>query len=73
VNKLLTYTVMSDSLMVAYVQLVIVLLELQKVLRQELKFFLCSKTTTVLLEWTVPKSMDVSLLHFYFISKWYIV
>jgi len=25
---------------------------------------LCSKTTTVLSEWTAPKSMDVSLLHF---------
>lgn len=25
---------------------------------------LCSKTTTVLSEWTVPKIYDVSLLHF---------
>jgi hypothetical protein len=50
VNRVLTYTVMLGSLMVAYVQLVIMLLELQKVLSQELKCFLCSKTTTVLLE-----------------------
>ena len=49
VNVLLTYAVMLDSLMVAYVQLVIMLLELQKVLSQELKCFLCSKTTTVML------------------------
>ena len=41
VNELLTYIVMLDSLMVAYVQLVIMLLELQKVLSQELKFFFC--------------------------------
>jgi hypothetical protein len=41
-------------------QIVIMLIELMKVLSQELKCF-CSKTTTVLLEWTVPKTMDVSL------------
>jgi hypothetical protein len=50
VNKLLTYAVMLESLMVAYVQLVIMLVELQKVLSQELKCFLYNKTTTVLLE-----------------------
>jgi len=26
---------------------------------------LCSKTTTVLSEWPMPETMDVSLLHFY--------
>ena len=26
---------------------------------------LCSKTTTVLSEWPIPETMDVSLLHFY--------
>ena len=35
------------------------LIELQKVLSQELKC-LCSKTTTVLSESMVPKTMDVS-------------
>ena len=44
------------------------LIELQKVLRQEL-MCLYSKTTTVLLEWTVPKFMDVILLYFYFIRS----
>jgi len=34
----------------------IMLKELQKVLHQELKC-LCSKTTTVLSEWTIPKIM----------------
>jgi len=47
---------------------VIELIELQKVLRQEL-MCLYSKTTTVLLEWTVPKFMDVILLYFYFIRS----
>jgi hypothetical protein len=39
------------------------LTELQKVLRQELRC-LCSKPTTVLLEWTIPKTTNVSLLCF---------
>ena len=39
------------------------LTELQKVLRQELKC-LCSNPTIVLLEWTVPKTTNVSLLRF---------
>jgi hypothetical protein len=43
-----------------YVQFMIMLIELQRVLSQELKWF-CSKTTTVLSEWTVPKTTDVSL------------
>jgi len=30
---------------------------------------LCSKATTVLLEWTIPKIMEVSLLHFYCIKN----
>ena len=63
-NELLTFAIMSDALTVVYVQLVIMLTELQKVLSQELKY-LCSKTTTVLLEWTVPKTMNMSLLNFY--------
>jgi len=36
-------------------------LESQEVLNQEAKC-LCSKTTAVLLEWAVPKAVDVSLL-----------
>jgi len=27
--------------------------------------YLCSKTATVLLEWTIPRIMDVSILQFY--------
>jgi len=53
-----------DSSILVYVQFMIMLIELQRVLSQELKWF-CSKTTTVLSEWTVPKTTDVSLLHFY--------
>jgi hypothetical protein len=44
-------------------QLMKMLVELQKVLGQELNSLL--KTTTVLSEWVIPKTMDVSLLHFY--------
>jgi len=64
---LLTYCVMLDSLIVAYVQFVMSL-RLQTVLNQELKC-LCSKTTTVLSESTVPKIMDMSLLEFYCIRN----
>jgi hypothetical protein len=49
VNELLTYTIMLDSFIVVYVLFVIMLIELKKLLSQELKC-LCSKTTTVLLE-----------------------
>ena len=41
---------------------------IKKVLSQELKC-LCSKTTTDLSELTMPKHMDVSLLHFYCIRN----
>jgi len=47
---------------------VIMLIELQTVLSQELKC-LCSKATSVLSEWTIPKAVDMSLLHFYFIKN----
>ena len=67
-NKLLTYVIMFDSLILVHVQFMIMLIELKKVLVQELKC-LCSKTTTVLLEWTIPKAVDVSLLHFYCIRS----
>jgi hypothetical protein len=59
-----TYAVMLGMLILLYVQFVIMLIELQKVLSQELKC-LCGKTTTVLSESTVPKTMDVSFLLFY--------
>ena len=61
---MLTYAIRLASLIIAYVQFVIMLIELKKVLSQELKF-LCSKTITVLWEWTVPRTTDVSVLHFY--------
>jgi len=48
-----------------YVQLVIMLIELQKVLNEQLKC-LCSKTTTVLSECTVPNTMDASLVHVHY-------
>jgi len=57
---MLTYAIMLDSLIVAYVKVMIILTELKEVLSQELKC-LCSKTTTVLSDGTIPKTMDVSL------------
>jgi hypothetical protein len=67
-QKLLTYGILLDLLMVTWVQYVIMLINLQKVLSLDLKC-LCSKSTTVVSEWTVPKSMDVSLLQFYCIRN----
>ena len=61
-NEFLTYAAMSDS--VAYVQFVLTLIELNEVLSQELKCW-CSKTTTVLLEWTAPKTVAVSLIYIF--------
>jgi len=49
VNKLLTYAVMLDLPIVAYIKFMIMLIELQKVLSQELKC-LCSKTIPVQLK-----------------------
>jgi len=49
VNELLSYGVMSGLFILAYVQYVIMLIELQRILRQELKC-LCSETTAVLSE-----------------------
>jgi hypothetical protein len=49
VDELLIYAVMLDSLTAVYIQFMIMLIELQKVLSQELKC-LCSNTTTVLSE-----------------------
>jgi len=46
---MLTYAIMLDSLILEYIQFMIMLSELQKVLSQELKR-LCNKTTTVLSE-----------------------
>jgi hypothetical protein len=51
-----------------WLQYVIVLMELQKVPSQELKC-LCSMTTTVLSEWTIPRTLDVSLMQFYCIRN----
>jgi len=63
-NKFFTCTVMLYSLILAYVQIMIILTELQKVLSQELKC-LCSMITTVLSESMVPKTIEASLLYFY--------
>jgi hypothetical protein len=54
---------MLDSLILAYLQFMIMLLELQKCC-QELKR-LSGKTATVLSEGTVPKTTDESLSNFY--------
>jgi hypothetical protein len=59
---------MLGAVILAYVQFVIKLIELQRVIRQELKC-LCSKTTTFLSESVVTKTMDVSLLYFYCIRN----
>jgi len=48
-NKILVYAIISYLLIVVYVLLVMMLIEVCKVIRQELKC-LCSKTTTILLE-----------------------
>jgi hypothetical protein len=64
------YAIMLALLIVGYIKFMITLIELKKVLSQELKcFFLCSTTPTVLLERTVLETMDVSFLHFYCIRK----
>jgi hypothetical protein len=54
------------ALIVGYMQFMVMLIELQIQLCQKLKC-LCCKTTTVQLEWTVSTTIDVSLLHFYYI------
>ena len=59
---------MLDSLIEVYVQYVIMLIELQNVLSRDLKC-LCVKSSTVLSEWTVPKTMHVSLFQFYCIRN----
>jgi hypothetical protein len=64
VNEFLTYPIMLGTLILAHVEFVIMLIELNTVVSQELKC-LCSKTTTVLSESTVPKTMAVNLLHIY--------
>jgi len=65
---MLKYAIMLDSLIVAHVKSMIIVLELKEVLSQELKC-LFSKTTTVLSEGIIPKTMDVSLLHSYCIRN----
>ena len=60
----MTYAIMLDWLIAAYVQFVIMLMEFEKVLSQGQKCF-CSKTTTVLSERNIPKTADVGLLLLY--------
>jgi hypothetical protein len=45
------------------------LIELKKLLSQELKYLFSKTTITVLLERTIPKAFDVSLLYFYCIKN----
>jgi hypothetical protein len=71
-NELLPYAVMLDSLIVAYIQCLIMLIGLKKVLNQEL-MCLCGKTATVLSELTIPNTVDADFLLFYCISSKYIV
>jgi hypothetical protein len=61
---MLMYATMSDTLLVVYVLFVILLREVCKVISQELKC-LYSNTTTILLEWIIPATVDASLLHSY--------
>ena len=49
VNKLMTRAVVLGSLTLVYIQVLIILTELLRVLSQELQC-LCSKTSTVLME-----------------------
>ena len=63
---------MFNLLVLAHVQFMIMLIELQEVLSLGSKC-LSSKITTVMSEWTVPKTMDISLLQYYCISNKYIV
>jgi len=60
VDELLAYA-MLDSLIVAYVQYMVMLTDLQEVLSQDLTS-LCSRCTTVLLGWTIQKTMEESLI-----------
>jgi len=52
---------MLDLLLVTYIQFMIMLIELNKVLSQELKC-LCSKTTAVLLKCTIIKTVSFTFL-----------
>jgi len=72
VNKFSAYAIMSGALILVYVQSVMMLIELQRMLSHELKH-MCSKTTTVLSESMVIKGTDVRLLYFYCIINKYIV
>ena len=47
-----------------YVQFVMMLIGLQEVLSQQPKC-LCSNSTTVLLEWIIPRNVDVKLVYFF--------
>jgi hypothetical protein len=58
VNKFFTHGMMLDLLIVAHTKFMIMLTELKQMLTQEQKC-LYSKTTTVLLELTIPKTIDV--------------
>jgi len=63
VNKLLTCAIMLESLLEVYVQVLIILIELKKVLSQELKC-LCSKATSISKR-TIKKTIALTLLYCY--------
>jgi len=64
--------VMLGLLIVAYLQFVIMRAKLKKGLGMKRKC-LCSKTTTVLSEWTIPNMYNVSILHIYCIINKYCI
>jgi hypothetical protein len=72
VNELLTYGLMLELLIVAYVQLVIMLTKLKKVLSQEIKYLFLYQVYHSPTERTIPKILDVSLVNLYCIRSKYI-
>ena len=62
-EQIVKYAIMLDSLILAYVQFMTMLIKLQKALSQEVKH-LSSKTTTVLSEWMVTTSYGCESLTF---------
>jgi hypothetical protein len=70
-NELLIYAKMLDSLVLAYIQFVIMPLELKKVLSQELKcLFVCvARLSQFYPNEPHQNTMDMILLHFYCIRN----
>jgi len=64
-NKLLTYAVMLDLLIELYIQFLIMLIELKKVLSQERKCCVGAARLPQANQTAIPEKMDVSLFNFY--------